>query len=166
MASRHIPPSRQRYEAANPTIATRIDRALYLALTEIAESGAKSLGEVVRDALNEYIAPEPPESEDDVVTEPTHGPEAHPEYVELTAEVDRLRAERSRLQQAQYQTQVQLQDVVSKQSAVQDNADRAKARLTKMAGPLGMHEYCLHCRYPWHEHTWKGLTKSWLCPRD
>ena len=55
MASRHIPPSRRRYEAANPTITTRIDRALYLALTEIAESDAKSLGEVARDALNAYV---------------------------------------------------------------------------------------------------------------
>ena len=55
MASRHIPPSRRRYEAANPTITTRVDRALYLALTDIAESDAKSLGEVVRDALNAYV---------------------------------------------------------------------------------------------------------------
>ena len=55
MDSRHIPPSRRRYEAANPTITTRIDRALYLALTDIAESDAKSLGEVARDALNAYV---------------------------------------------------------------------------------------------------------------
>ena len=55
MASRHIPPSRRRYQAANPTISTRVDRALYLALTHIAESEAKSLGEVVRDALNAYV---------------------------------------------------------------------------------------------------------------
>ena len=93
MASRHIPPSRRRYEAANPTITTRIDRALYLALTDIADSDARSLSEVIRAALVEYVEAEQSESQDDVVKEPTHGPEAHPEYVELTAEVERLQTE-------------------------------------------------------------------------
>lgn len=162
MTSRHVPPSRRRYEAANPTIATRIDRALYLALTDIADSNALSLGEVVRDALYEYVEPEPPESEDDVVEEPTHGPEAHPEYVELTAEVERLRSERMQLRVDLDYTRRQVGDL----AGWQDKAAQAEARLTKMAGPLGMYEYCVHCGYPWHEHKWKGLNKSWLCPRE
>ena len=164
MTPKHVPPSRRRFELSHPTVTTRIGRELHLALMDLAEAEAKTLAEIARDALAAYVETDD-SGEDEDRLEP-HGPESHPEYVELTAEVERLRAERSRLQQAQYQTQVQLQDVISKQSAVQDNAERAKARLTKMAGPLGMYEYCLHCRYPWHEHKWKGLTKSWLCPRD
>ena len=55
MTSKHVPPSRKRFELSHPTVTTRVDRELHLALTDIAESEAKSLGEVVRDALNAYV---------------------------------------------------------------------------------------------------------------
>ena len=162
MASRHIPPSRRRSEAANPTIATRVDRALHLALTDIADSDARSLSEVIRAALVEYVEAEQSESQDDVVEEPTHGPEAHPEYVELTAEVERLRSERWQLQLNWDHARGQLREL----AGWKDKAVKAEATLAEIGGPLGLYVRCIHCSHEWHEHKWKGLNRSWLCPRE
>ena len=162
MTSRHVPPSRRRYEAANPTIAARIDRALYLALSDIADFSARSLGEVIRDALNEYVDPEPPESEDDVVAEPTHGPEAHPEFVELTAEVERLRSARWQLQLDLDYARGQLSDL----ARLKDKAEKAEATLAQIGGPLGLYLRCIHCSRAWHEHKWTRAHRTWSCPKD
>ena len=160
MASRHIPPSRRRYEAANPTVTTRISGDLLAVLTDIAEAEAKSLGEVIRDALIAYVEPDPSESEED--EEPEHGPEAHPEHLELKAEVERLKSERMQLRLDSDYAQRQVRDLAGWKA----KAERAQATLTQIGGPLGMYVRCIHCSHEWHEHKWVGAHRSWLCPRD
>ena len=56
MSQRHQPPSRRRYEAANPTVSARISGELFRALAEIAETEAMTLAEVIRVALSAHVA--------------------------------------------------------------------------------------------------------------
>ncbi|MBI2847143.1 MAG: ribbon-helix-helix protein, CopG family [Chloroflexi bacterium] len=48
---RHYPPSRLRYEQANPTISVRVSRQLHERLKSLKEKSGKSVGDVVREAL-------------------------------------------------------------------------------------------------------------------
>lgn len=91
MTPKHLPPSRRRFELSHPTVTTRISRELHLALMDLAEADAKTLAEIVRNALASYVEPDVVEDDGDEL-EP-RGPESHPEYVELTAKVERLRTE-------------------------------------------------------------------------
>lgn len=51
-AKRHQPPSRMKYNAANPVIGVRVDRATYDRLIKLREQTGLSLGAIVRDALD------------------------------------------------------------------------------------------------------------------
>jgi Ribbon-helix-helix protein, copG family len=51
VAKRHQPPSRLRYEAANPVIGVRLDRATYERLLKLREETGLSFGALFRDAL-------------------------------------------------------------------------------------------------------------------
>lgn len=48
---KHYPPSRQRYEAANPVISIRVSKDLYAQLKAIKKQSNKSVGDVLREAL-------------------------------------------------------------------------------------------------------------------
>ncbi len=50
-AKRHQPPSRLRYEAANPVIGVRLDRATYERVLKLREATGLSFGALFRDAL-------------------------------------------------------------------------------------------------------------------
>jgi predicted DNA-binding protein len=47
----HKPPSRQKYEAANPTISIRVPLQLYQQLKMLRKWSGKSLGDILREAL-------------------------------------------------------------------------------------------------------------------
>jgi len=48
---KHKPPSRIKYEDNNPTISIRVDREVKQQLDEIRERSGKSLGDILREAL-------------------------------------------------------------------------------------------------------------------
>ena len=48
---RRIPPSRVRYQQNNPTVSCRVSRLLYNQLKVLGEQGDKSLGDILREAL-------------------------------------------------------------------------------------------------------------------
>ena len=67
MSQRHLPPSRRRYETANPTVSARISRELLRALANIAEAEGLTLAAVIKDALSAHVgwalSAEPPGEE-------------------------------------------------------------------------------------------------------
>ena len=48
---RHVPPSRSRYEKQNPTVSIRVSREMYDRLKTLKEQTDKSLGDILREAL-------------------------------------------------------------------------------------------------------------------
>ena len=159
MTPQHVPPSRRRFELAHPTVTTRIGRDLHLALMDLAEADAKTLAEIARDALAAYVEID---SGDDGDEQEPHGPEDHPEYRELLAQVDGLKSQRWQLQLDLDYARGQLRDLAH----LKDKAEKAEATLAQIGGPLGLYVRCIHCSHEWHEHQWKGLNRSWLCPRE
>ena len=133
MGPRHIPPSRRRYEASNPTVTARLSGDLFAALNEFAENDARSLSDVVRGALTAYLQAEPSgsedDSEDDMDEEPAHGPEDHPEFLKLKAQVKALQFERFVLQQYLQAERWNLKQY-------KETAERAQAQLQGRGGPL------------------------------
>ena len=55
MSQRHIPPSRRRYLAANPTVSARISGELFRALADIAETEGMTLAAVIKEALSAHV---------------------------------------------------------------------------------------------------------------
>ena len=161
MTPKHVPPSRRRFELSHPTVTTRVDRELHLALVDLAEAYAKTLAEVARDALAAYVESDDSGGQEDE-QELAHAPEDHPEHLELKAEVERLGSQRWQLQLDLDYARGQLRDL----ARLKDKAEKAEATLAQIGGPLGMYVRCIHCSHEWHEHQWKGLNRSWLCPRE
>ena len=50
-AKKRVPPSRVRYEAANPVISMRVSRVLYLQLRDIKQITGKSVADILREAM-------------------------------------------------------------------------------------------------------------------
>lgn len=50
-AKKRVPPSRLRYEAANPVISMRVSRVLYLQLRDIKQITGKSVADILREAM-------------------------------------------------------------------------------------------------------------------
>ena len=165
MTPKHLPPSRRRFELNHPTITTRIAPELHLALVDIAGAKAVTLAEVARDALATFVESDVLEDDEDE-QEPAQAPEDHPRFRELTAEVESLRAERASFQQNALRAEEAVRERNRQLSGLKDRVQQAEAALAEIGGPLGMHRFCFRCRHHWHQHRWKGLNKSWLCPRD
>ena len=53
---RRPPPSRVRYEQANPTISVRVSRGLYDQLKQLKAQSGKSIGDVLREAMGKQKA--------------------------------------------------------------------------------------------------------------
>ncbi len=50
-AKRRVPPARSRYEERNPTVSIRVSREMYDRLKTLREQADKSLGDILREAL-------------------------------------------------------------------------------------------------------------------
>ena len=50
-ADRHVPPSRRRYEALNPTVSARVSKNLFREIKALKDRSGKSVADVLREAL-------------------------------------------------------------------------------------------------------------------
>ena len=164
--TRHVPPSRQRYEAENPVVSTRLPLEVFHELEAAAADRGVTIAAFLRGILTEDTdwsarALEAERLIDSMEQNAGHRAE---EVEDLERQVRQLGAEVTRLSNLEQQGRAQ---TGTSQRQAANEAARASSlehQLADVAGPDGRFLQCPSCGHPWHKHHRADEDRTWRCP--
>ena len=164
--TRHVPPSRQRYEAENPVVSTRLPLEVFQELELAAADRGVTIAAFVRGILTEETdwsarALEAERAVDSIEQNAGHLAE---KSEDLEGQVRQLGSEVTRLSSLEQQGRAQ---AVTAQRQAANEAARASAlehQLADAAGPDGRFLQCPSCGHAWHKHHRVDEDRTWRCP--
>ena len=164
--TRHVPPSRQRYEAENPVVSTRLPLEVFHELEAAAADRGVTIAAFLRGILIDETDCSARALEAERLVDSMEQNAGHlaEESEDLERQVRQLGSEVTRLSSLERQGRAQ---AVTAQRQAANEAARASSlerQLADMAGPDGRFLQCPGCGHPWHKHHRADEDRTWRCP--
>jgi len=164
--TRHVSPSRQRYEAENPVVSTRLPLEVLHELEVAAADRGVSIAAFLRSILTEETDWSARALEAERVVDSMEQNAGHlaEKSEDLQRQVRQLGSEVTRLSKLEQQARAQI--VTSKRQAANEaaRASSLEHQLADAAGPGGRFLQCPSCGHPWHKHHRADEDRTWRCP--